>query len=363
MSVAAQPGHRRRCCWSAATRSSHGRPQPGLVLRRERLPAAPRRPAADRSACGSASTSARWRRASGSSRCSTSSATSSSARRGAARVPGPARIRFEASASATTPAGRCCTTSTSTSRPGSTVALIGPTGCGKTTLTTLIPRFYDVRPGTDRGRRRRRARRHAATRSARHVGIVSQDTFLFSTTVAENIAYGTPEATPEQIVHGGPPGAGPRVHLRPARRLRDPRRRARPDALGRPAAADRDRPRAADEPARPHPRRRHRVGRRLHRGPDQAGAARGDEGPDDADHRPPALARSRWPTRWSCWTSGRIVARGTHDELVRDERRLPPDPRPRAGRPHASSTSTPTAPRSRRTASHRARRAAGGRLP
>ena len=53
------------------------------------------------------------------------------------------------------------------------------------------------------------------------VGIVSQDTFLFSTTVAENIAYGTPEATPEEIVHGGPPGAGARVHLRPARRLRD----------------------------------------------------------------------------------------------------------------------------------------------
>ena len=82
---------------------------------------------------------------------------------------------------------------------GSTVALIGPTGCGKTTLTTLIPRFYDVRAGTIEldGQDVRRV----TLRSLRAaVGIVSQDTFLFSTTVAENIAFGTPEATPEQIV-------------------------------------------------------------------------------------------------------------------------------------------------------------------
>ena len=78
---------------------------------------------------------------------------------------------------------------------GSTVALIGPTGCGKTTLTTLIPRFYDVRAGTIEldGQDVRRV----TLRSLRAaVGIVSQDTFLFSTTVAENIAFGTPEATP-----------------------------------------------------------------------------------------------------------------------------------------------------------------------
>jgi ABC-type multidrug transport system fused ATPase/permease subunit len=83
--------------------------------------------------------------------------------------------------------------------PGSTVALIGPTGCGKTTLTTLIPRFYDVQAGSieldgvDV--------RSVTLRSLRAaVGIVSQDTFLFSTTVAENIAFGTPDATPDEIV-------------------------------------------------------------------------------------------------------------------------------------------------------------------
>jgi ABC-type multidrug transport system fused ATPase/permease subunit len=82
---------------------------------------------------------------------------------------------------------------------GSTVALIGPTGCGKTTLTALIPRFYDV----DAGRVTVDGAdvRDVTLDSLRaDVGIVSQDTFLFSTTVAENIAYGTPHATPEEIV-------------------------------------------------------------------------------------------------------------------------------------------------------------------
>jgi ABC-type multidrug transport system fused ATPase/permease subunit len=82
---------------------------------------------------------------------------------------------------------------------GSTVALIGPTGCGKTTLTALIPRFYDV----DAGRVTVDGAdvRDVALDSLRaDVGIVSQDTFLFSTTVAENIAYGTPDASPEEIV-------------------------------------------------------------------------------------------------------------------------------------------------------------------
>jgi ABC-type multidrug transport system fused ATPase/permease subunit len=82
---------------------------------------------------------------------------------------------------------------------GQTVALIGPTGCGKTTLTTLIPRFYDV----DHGRVLLDGVdvRDLTLDSLRsQIGIVAQDTFLFSTTVAENIAYGAPGATPDQIV-------------------------------------------------------------------------------------------------------------------------------------------------------------------
>jgi ATP-binding cassette subfamily B protein len=84
-------------------------------------------------------------------------------------------------------------------RAGSTVALIGTTGSGKTTLTALIPRFYDVDAGAVLvdGHDVRDVTL-ASLRAS--VGIVSQDTFLFSTTVAENIAYGAPGATRAQIV-------------------------------------------------------------------------------------------------------------------------------------------------------------------
>ncbi len=80
---------------------------------------------------------------------------------------------------------------------GRAVALIGPTGSGKTSLAQLIPRFYDatagrvVIDGADvRGVRLDELRRE--------IGVVSQDPFLFSTTVRENIAYGRPEATDEE---------------------------------------------------------------------------------------------------------------------------------------------------------------------
>ncbi len=83
--------------------------------------------------------------------------------------------------------------------PGTTVALIGHTGSGKTTLTALVPRFYDVQQGRvlldDADVRNVRL---ADLRRA--IGIVSQDPFLFSATVRENIAFGAPGASDEDIV-------------------------------------------------------------------------------------------------------------------------------------------------------------------
>ena len=82
--------------------------------------------------------------------------------------------------------------------PGQVVAILGATGSGKTTLLSLIPRFYDPQAGqvlldgND-------VRRLDLDDLRRSVGIVFQESFLFSATVAENIAFGHPEATREQV--------------------------------------------------------------------------------------------------------------------------------------------------------------------
>jgi ATP-binding cassette subfamily B protein len=83
-------------------------------------------------------------------------------------------------------------------QPGETIALIGPTGSGKSTLINLIPRFYDVTKGrvlVD-GHDVREVTQESLRR---HIGAVMQDSLLFSSTIAENIAYGKPEATQEEI--------------------------------------------------------------------------------------------------------------------------------------------------------------------
>jgi ATP-binding cassette subfamily B protein len=81
---------------------------------------------------------------------------------------------------------------------GCTVALVGHTGCGKTTLTGLIPRFYDVSAGRVLvDGQDVRDLQIADLRS--HIGIVTQDPFLFSTSIAENIRFGKPDATDEEV--------------------------------------------------------------------------------------------------------------------------------------------------------------------
>ena len=83
-------------------------------------------------------------------------------------------------------------------RPGESLALVGPSGGGKTTLCNLIPRFYDVTGGEILidGQNVRNVTLHSL-RDA--IGVVQQDVYLFSGTVAENIAYGKPGATREEI--------------------------------------------------------------------------------------------------------------------------------------------------------------------
>jgi ATP-binding cassette subfamily B multidrug efflux pump len=83
--------------------------------------------------------------------------------------------------------------------PGETVALVGPTGAGKTTMVNLLSRFYDVDSGaiTIDGHDVRNVRQASIRRQ---LGIVLQDTFLFSGTVMENIRFGRLDATDEEVV-------------------------------------------------------------------------------------------------------------------------------------------------------------------
>lgn len=81
---------------------------------------------------------------------------------------------------------------------GETVAIVGPSGGGKTTLCQLIPRFYDVDEGVVEidGRD---IRNIAKASLRKNIGIVQQDVFLFADTLAENIRYGRPDATDEEV--------------------------------------------------------------------------------------------------------------------------------------------------------------------
>ena len=83
--------------------------------------------------------------------------------------------------------------------PGTHIALVGPTGCGKTTLINLLMRFYDVDEGTIRvdGHPIRTLTRSSLRGS---FGMVLQDTWLFSGTVRENITYGRPDASEEELI-------------------------------------------------------------------------------------------------------------------------------------------------------------------
>ena len=84
-------------------------------------------------------------------------------------------------------------------RPGEMIGLVGHSGSGKSTLVNLICRFYDVSDGAIRvdGIDLRRFR---VADYRRHIGLVLQEPFLFFGTISENIAYGRPDATREEIV-------------------------------------------------------------------------------------------------------------------------------------------------------------------
>ena len=87
-----------------------------------------------------------------------------------------------------------------TTKPGEITAILGSTGCGKSTLINLIPRFYDVTEGsiTINGK----DIRHVSQKELRdHIGFIPQKAFLFNGTVASNVRYGKDDATEDEIWH------------------------------------------------------------------------------------------------------------------------------------------------------------------
>jgi ATP-binding cassette subfamily B protein len=112
--------------------------------------------------------------------------------------PGPGRVTFEGVTFGYDPARPVLSAIDLELEAGKVVALIGHTGSGKTTLASLVPRFYDVQTGSvsidgvD-------VREVTLASLRREIGVIAQDPFLFSATVRENIAFGRPEATLEEI--------------------------------------------------------------------------------------------------------------------------------------------------------------------
>ena len=97
-------------------------------------------------------------------------------------------------------------------QPGERVAIVGQTGAGKSTLMSLLIRFYDPSGGPDRDRRRRPARPAACDSLRDQISVVLQEPLLFSGTIAENIRYGRLDATEEEIEAAAAGGQRPRLH-------------------------------------------------------------------------------------------------------------------------------------------------------
>jgi ATP-binding cassette subfamily B protein len=120
-------------------------------------------------------------------------------RPGASELPaGPGRVSFEGLTFAYEPGRPVLEGIDLELAAGRTVALIGHTGSGKTTLASLIPRFYDVQAGrvTIDGAD---VRDVTLTSLRREIGVIAQDPFLFSASVRENLSFGRPQATDEEI--------------------------------------------------------------------------------------------------------------------------------------------------------------------
>jgi ABC-type Fe3+/spermidine/putrescine transport system ATPase subunit len=138
------------------------------------------------------------------------------------------------------------------------IGVVGHSGAGKTTLVNLLCRFYDVTNGAIRidGVD---VRDLSMEDIRKQIGMVLQTPFLFRGTLSENIAYGKPDASREEIIRAAK-AATPTISSPACRRLRHHRGRGRFGPFRRRDAARLDCPRHPERPAHPDPRRGHFVG-------------------------------------------------------------------------------------------------------
>ena len=242
-------------------------PDPADVPGLRRLPAGQRRPAADQGPAAHADQHAASRPA-------------RSGRAGCAAGSSCGDVHFGYTGARTEAIGGVSLTIA----PGETVALVGQTGAGKSTLVKLIARFYDVTSGrvlidgTD-------VRDFDLPGYRQQLGVVPQESYLFAGTVRDAIAYGRPDASDAEVEAAARGVGAIDMIAAPARRIPPRGGRARPQPVGRAAPAHRPGPGLPGRPGDP-------AARRGHRGPGPGRRGRGQPG-----HR--AAGAPGGPRSWS----------------------------------------------------------------
>ena len=201
--------------------------------------------------------------------------------------------------------------------PGMKIALVGPTGCGKSTLVNLLMRFYD--PTWGEIRLDDVPIRTIPTRTLRRqIGVVMQEPVMFRLSLADNIRYGASSASDAEVEAAAKAARVARVRHGPARRLCHDRRRGRTQAQSGRAATAGDRPRPLQGAGPGGPRRGDQLAGYPQRGPDPGCTGELASRSHRLHHRPPALDDRR--------------RRPDHRDGRRPDR-PDRDPRPAHGRP------------------------------